>query len=361
MQVTRDPYTLRAAAGAVRIVLAVFAIVVFRPLLDAIKVVEMALFAYTAIASVFLVLIIFRIGDRRRAIAGGIIDMAMITLLVHALGSTTSTFTTIYVFAATLNTLVVGPRVGITMSVLAALAYGGLLLAENMGVVSLIPRVAGMHDPHAPMTALASWLLTALLLIATTSIVASLVTINELREAELREVNERLLALTNRDPLTDLWNRRYLFERIERAFAKNKAGRFALAVFDLDGFKSVNDRFGHLAGDALLRDLARAIAGGARDRDVVCRFGGDEFVVMLRDCDVAEARARMESIRAIVKAVAGAFREDCAVTVSVGLTMSRSSDDPASLIRRADDLAYTAKRAGGDRVHCDADDPETLR
>jgi len=354
MQAARDPYTLRVVAGGVRIVLALFALIVFEPLLRFSYFARQALVVYIAVASTFLVFIVLRIGDRKRAIAGGVFDMAIITLLVHVLGSTTSVITTIYVFAATLNTLVVGPRVGVTMSVIAAIAYGGLLLAEHSGLVSLVATANGAPDPNAMVSAIGSWMLTTILLVATTSIVASLVTINETREGELRQANERLLALTNRDPLTDLWNRRYLFERIERSFAKEKHGQFALAVFDLDGFKGVNDRHGHLVGDTLLQSIARGILAASRDRDIVCRFGGDEFVVMLRDCDAHEARLRMDRIRATVRDVAMSFRSDCHVTVSVGLTMSRLDDDPASLIRRADDLAYRAKRAGGDRVHSDS-------
>lgn len=351
MLTSKDPYHPRIAAGASRIALAAFALVVLAPIYATIHALAYVLYGYIATSTIFLVLIVLRVGDRPRAIAGGIVDMFLITVLVHSLGSTASVMTTVYIFAAVLNTLTVGPRVGFIVSVLACVFYGALLLAEHHGVVEVVRMVNGVERHHAaPIEAFASWALTTVMLMATTAIVGMLVDMNTRREGELRAANERLLALTNRDPLTDLWNRRYLFERIESAFAKKKHGRFALAVFDLDGFKSVNDRFGHLTGDALLQAIARAIVEAAAERDVVCRFGGDEFVVLLREVDSEEAERRAHALRRAVRDGSNAFRQDCAVTTSVGVTMSRASDDAASLMRRADDLAYGAKRAGGDRV-----------
>lgn len=351
MLTVKDPYHLRIAAGAVRIALAFFAVIVLGPVHETIRALSGVLYAYIAIAACFLVLIVLRIGDRPRAISGSIVDMAVITLLVHALGSTSSVMTTVYVFAAVLNTLTVGPRIGVLVSSFACVCYGGLLLAEHTGVLA-VARVAGLpaRAISTPLEAFTSWALTTVMLLATAAIVGTLVSLNQDRELELRAANDRLLALTNRDPLTDLWNRRYLLERIESALAKGKHGRFALAVFDLDGFKSVNDRFGHLSGDALLRSIAQAIVPAAGPRDVVCRFGGDEFIVLLREVDALEAERRAQALRQAVREAATAFREDCGVTTSVGVTMSRDSDDATSLMRRADDLAYGAKRAGGDRV-----------
>ncbi len=359
MLAVRDPYHLRIAAGSARIGIAAFVLLVLGEVYPAVTAMRPIVFGYVVIASCFLLLIVLRVGDRPRAIAGAVVDMSLLTLLMHAIGSTASVVSTIYVFAAALNTLTVGPRVGFICATLACSFYGALLVAEYWLHLSLLTVLGIPPDALvSPLEAFASWLLTSLLVVATTLIVASLVRTNQARERELREANDRLLALTNRDPLTDLWNRRYLFQRLEKVIAKGKHGSFALAVFDLDGFKAVNDRHGHLAGDSLLQTIAQKLVEHAGPSDVVCRFGGDEFVVLLRDVDPDAATVRVEAMRRGVRDAARSFDPECDVTASVGLTMSRPEDDAPALMRRADELAYSAKRAGRDRVTIDSQELE---
>lgn len=357
MLAVRDPYHLRIAAASVRIGLAAFVFFVLGTVYPKVGFLTPLVFAYLVISSVFLLLVVMRIGDRPRAIVGAVNDLFMLTILMHAIGSTVSVVSTLYVFAAALNTLTVGPRVGFITATLACTFYAGLLVAEYVFDFSML-RLMGRppNELVSSAEAFASWLLTSLLVIATTLIVASLVRTNQARERQLREANDRLLALTNRDALTDLWNRRYLFQRIESAIAKGKLGRFALAVFDLDGFKAVNDTYGHLEGDSLLQGIACKLVEEAGPNDVVCRFGGDEFVVLLRHVDATEAGERVERMRRGVRDAALSFRSDCPVTASVGLTMSRPDDDAEALMRRADALAYTAKRRGRDRLSSDSEE-----
>lgn len=361
MLAVRDPYHLRIAAASVRIGLAAFVFFVLGGVYPNLAVLSPLVLFYFLVSSVFLILVVLRIGDRPRAIAGAINDMFVLTILMHTVGSTVGVVGTLYVFAAALNTLTVGPRVGFITATLACSLYGTLLIAEHVFDFSLL-RMFGLppNELVTPLEAFASWSLTSLLVVATTLIVASLVRTNQARERQLREMNERLLALTNRDPLTDLWNRRYLFQRIEYAIAKGKLGRFALAVFDLDGFKAVNDTLGHLEGDVLLQGIAAKLVEEAGPDDVVCRFGGDEFVVLLRNVDSTEATQRVERMRRAVRDAALAFRSDCAVTASVGMTMSRPDDAAAALMRRADALAYTAKRSGRDRLTRDSEEFEVV-
>lgn len=349
MFAVRDPYHLRIAAGAIRLLLVAIAYAGLAPLNPAVHALRWLFLGYFAAASVFLVLIALRIGDRPRAIAGAVIDLSTITVMVHALGSTTSVLPTVYVFAAVLNTMTVGPRVGMIVSMLACAAYGALLGAEHLGILALTPGV----EQASGLEATVSFVLTSFMLLATTTIVASLLRTNIVRQRELEAANAKLLAITNRDPLTDLWNRRYLFEQLG-AHQKRGGSGYAVAVFDLDGFKAVNDRRGHLEGDDLLRRIAEALRSVARTDDVVCRFGGDEFVVLFRDTTLERAHELVEAMRAKIRLASTAFDAEGVITASVGLTQGRAEDrESTDAMKRADALAYRAKRAGKDRVVSD--------
>jgi len=146
----------------------------------------------------------------------------------------------------------------------------------------------------------------------------------------------RLHAAASTDPLTGLANRRDWAERSEQLLRRARAtGRpLTVAVLDLDGFKAVNDTAGHAAGDALLRDLAGAWAGGLRRPDVLARLGGDEFVLTLPDTGPEEARALLDRL--------GRTR---AVAWSSGTATSSGDDALADLLSRADAALYAAKRA----------------
>ncbi len=151
------------------------------------------------------------------------------------------------------------------------------------------------------------------------------------------------------DPLTSLANRRKLeadLAQVERR--RNSDGPVAFAMVDVDHFKSFNDTFGHAAGDEVLRRVAEVISGMVRDSDVVYRYGGEEFSILLPGAGVEEARIVAERVRVAVEAldVPGGR-----VTVSVGVA---DADDPRGLedlTERADGALYAAKQAGRNRVH----------
>lgn len=175
----------------------------------------------------------------------------------------------------------------------------------------------------------------------------------------LRRRVERLLIatenLTRLDPLTGLYNRRYLVEQAPRLWrqTRREGTQLSAVVLDLDHFKRLNDEFGHAAGDSVLRAVARALSAAVRPTDVLARTGGEELVVLGSVADLAEGRRLAERLRSAV-AAAGDRRQ--AVTASVGLALARpvDGDDPAPalwrLIDRADAAMYEAKRAGRDRV-----------
>ena len=174
------------------------------------------------------------------------------------------------------------------------------------------------------------------------------------REAQ-RAVSERdrLRALAHSDALTGLLNRRGLDDVLPGAVARASADRIvALYLLDLDGFKPVNDRFGHDAGDAVLKAVAQRLSGSVRSGDVVARFGGDEFVVVAEGLPT-EAQARelgqklLETFRAPV--VLGG--RDCGVSATLGYALAPlDARDAAELVKAADAAMYHGKQEGKQRV-----------
>lgn len=173
----------------------------------------------------------------------------------------------------------------------------------------------------------------------------------EERSAELEAANRELEIESHTDPLTGLANRRRLM-----AFARAVRGRCAVMIVDIDHFKSYNDSYGHVEGDACLVTVARALLGSVRpDEDIVARLGGEEFAVILTDVDAQQAHEQAEAIRASVQAlpVAGTNGVRRKVTVSIGLSTRDANQQKtlATLMEEADAAVYRAK-ADGRNVVC---------
>jgi diguanylate cyclase (GGDEF)-like protein len=155
----------------------------------------------------------------------------------------------------------------------------------------------------------------------------------------------RRWALT--DPLTSAANRRGLGERIEYEVTRHARlkHRFAVVMIDLDGFKLVNDRFGHRAGDELLRDVAQAMREAVRDQDTVARLGGDEFCVLAPETDRAGAEALAAKVEAAVRGVTTGFES---LSASVGAAIwPDDGTTPLEVLDAADAAQISAKRAHG--------------
>lgn len=174
-------------------------------------------------------------------------------------------------------------------------------------------------------------------------------------QEELVQAREALRRQATRDPLTGLWNRTALFEILPRELkrAKRESGTVSLIMADLDLFKRVNDALGHEAGDIVLCEAARRMSACVRPYDAPCRYGGEEFLIVLPGCDLAGAAMRAEEIRAAVAGTAfhlpeGALEVTC--SLGVASTEQPGSFDESVLINRADEALYKAKTAGRNRV-----------
>jgi diguanylate cyclase (GGDEF)-like protein len=151
------------------------------------------------------------------------------------------------------------------------------------------------------------------------------------------------------DPLTHLPNRRYAEARLDGLLSAGAVP--ALAVVDIDRFKAINDAAGHPSGDAVLRAVGQLLVDGCRDTDEVCRWAGDEFVILLPETTAEQAERAMERIRRSIAAHDwSALGVEVPVRISVGIAQAARGDDRRTLFAAADGVLYDAKRAGRDRV-----------
>lgn len=174
---------------------------------------------------------------------------------------------------------------------------------------------------------------------------------------EVEEKNEELRRLATRDPLTGCLNRRALFEKLDELFAdaRDKGRLLCCIMTDIDHFKSFNDRHGHAVGDEVLKAVARVFSGALRDFDLLGRYGGEEFCVVLPDVTLEQACAVAERLRTDIESNAGASvrtTRGLKVTSSFGVSAyTPQTADPAEMIDLADQALYIAKKSGRNRVH----------
>ena len=165
--------------------------------------------------------------------------------------------------------------------------------------------------------------------------------------ARLR-LSEDMTHLARHDVLTGLPNRGLLLDRLEHALqmSRRRSSKVALLFCDLDGFKPVNDRFGHAAGDALLVDVAQRLTGCVRESDTVARLGGDEFAILLEDIKAAEVDAACERVLAALRSGAVVSGHKVQLGVSIGVAMGDTGSSAEHLLRNADMAMYEAKSRG---------------
>lgn len=167
-----------------------------------------------------------------------------------------------------------------------------------------------------------------------------------------------------KDGLTGIYNKKYFIDRIDTdfAYAKRHRAPLTLMIFDIDHFKTINDTHGHPAGDTVLRELAALVKRTVRNEDVFARFGGEEFVVLMRDVDDMKALVLAERLRRLVEAAS--FEHDgkripITISVGIGTLVTPAEGQPAQnppiaeaadLVNRADQYLYKAKRGGRNKV-----------
>jgi len=189
------------------------------------------------------------------------------------------------------------------------------------------------------------------LVIAAAGLIVLFLVIATIRQVKDREkIEEKLHHMANHDLLTDLPNRRQGVEYLTRAVASGRrhVTRVAVLFIDLDGFKGVNDNFGHDAGDTVLIDTARRFETCVRETDVVARIGGDEFLIVLTDITDDEATLRVAKL--LIEAVGKPYEfygQKSQLSASIGIAFfPHHGDSPESLINKADAAMYQAKQAG---------------
>jgi diguanylate cyclase (GGDEF)-like protein len=169
------------------------------------------------------------------------------------------------------------------------------------------------------------------------------------------KLQEALRHQAIRDPLTWLFNRRFMWETLERELHRMHRKRSCLAVImlDVDHFKRFNDTFGHSAGDALLSSLGRILLAHVRKEDIACRYGGEEFTLILPETSLETACGRAEELRQLVHGLHLEHHGQSlgAITISLGVAVyPQHGEDPEALLQAADAALYEAKHAGRDRV-----------
>jgi diguanylate cyclase (GGDEF)-like protein len=175
------------------------------------------------------------------------------------------------------------------------------------------------------------------------------------KQDELVLANLRLADLATRDPLTGIYNRRHFMAEAEneRQRTLRTGSPFTLLLIDADHFKSINDRYGHIAGDEVLKSVARQISDQLRGNDIVARYGGEELVVLLVDTGLQEGALLAERLRAdVADTVVTFLGNEIRVTISVGVAQYAGSEIVDEVLARSDAALYAAKSGGRNKVIC---------
>ncbi|MTI50340.1 MAG: GGDEF domain-containing protein [Alcanivorax sp.] len=232
-------------------------------------------------------------------------------------------------------------------------ARAAALAVAGYALVLLYLNARG--DLAQPLLEAGQWLLFALVTLAMVLLASEITTIRlRLRErnGQLAELLERIQDLAVKDELTGLYSRRHAMELLAKACGQARRGAFLLAVgfVDLDHFKRINDRHGHLFGDQVLVRFAELTRRYLGDKDMAARLGGEEFLIMLPVMDMEQALTSVERLMSALRAQRFMAAPALEVTASVGLTVVGHGESPDEVLVRADRLLYQAKAAGRDRI-----------
>ena len=266
--------------------------------------------------------------------------------------------------------VIAGPARGVTLPILAIiLMFGifGLTTRQMLGVLvySLVAFgvasgvVAARDEPDYPPVVAAAYVgMVVVVLLSSTFLTTRVQSTREhlrRQRAELAQALEQIRQLATHDDLTGLLNRRAMLDRmqLEQRRSLRSGSPLLIAQLDIDHFKVVNDTHGHAAGDLVLQSFADTVRRNVRDTDVLARWGGEEFVLLLCDTPAADAVALMERLRQAVQAMQVPVPQGdgpITVTVSIGLARHTPADPLAGTLERADQALYAAKAGGRNRV-----------
>lgn len=266
--------------------------------------------------------------------------------------------------------VIAGPARGVTLPILAIiLMFGifGLTTRQMLGVLvySLVAFgvasgvVAARDEPDYPPVVAAAYVgMVVVVLLSSTFLTTRVQSTREhlrRQKAELAQALEQIRQLATHDDLTGLLNRRAMLDRmqLEQRRSLRSGSPLLIAQLDIDHFKAVNDTHGHAAGDLVLQSFADTVRRNVRDTDVLARWGGEEFVLLLCDTPAADAVALMERLRQAVQAMQVPVPQSggpITVTVSIGLARHTPADPLAGTLERADQALYAAKAGGRNRV-----------
>jgi diguanylate cyclase (GGDEF)-like protein len=178
------------------------------------------------------------------------------------------------------------------------------------------------------------------------------ITVHDVTEISVYE--KTLIEMNTRDSLTKIYNRKFLENQLENECKRFKRGQrpFGLIMLDIDFFKKINDTYGHLCGDYVLKSLASSVASKIRSTDTLARYGGEEFFCLLTETDISSATHLAETLRKTVENEIFTFQDmSVQLTISLGVTaMATGVQSPEALLRKADDALYEAKRTGRNKV-----------
>ena len=266
--------------------------------------------------------------------------------------------------------VIAGPARGVTLPILAIiLMFGifGLTTRQMLGVLvySLVAFgvasgvVAARDEPDYPPVVAAAYVgMVVVVLLSSTFLTTRVQSTREhlrRQKAELAQALEQIRQLATHDDLTGLLNRRAMLDRmqLEQRRSLRSGSPLLIAQLDIDHFKAVNDTHGHAAGDLVLQRFADTVRRNVRDTDVLARWGGEEFVLLLCDTPAADAVTLMERLRQAVQAMqvpVAQGGQPITVTVSIGLARHAPADPLAGTLERADRGLYAAKAGGRNRV-----------
>ena len=218
-------------------------------------------------------------------------------------------------------------------------------------VVSILVAGGLTYDVFGGSMGSSAWVIT----LVTPTIIAPVMSFFTLRLVlQLEIARMELQHAVHHDPLTELHNRRFFMQALQNEIEHAQSGgpTFAVALLDVDNFKSINDRHGHLGGDAVLRQIAQACRTHTRGSDVFARIGGEEFAMLIRHSGLEEARECAERLLHAIRHLEVALHDGLlAVSASIGLTVYQPETAHLNvLLRLADQALYAAKREGKDRI-----------